>query len=164
MNDSPELAAARAAAAEADAGLGAVPGAKPDNLSGGAEAEAAAGKRAGLVAENLALLDMAVALLEPVLPFIRQCYTPEACRKIAEAGADVEEKYGVTLGDLFTKWKPEIMLAVAVVPPTLAAVRLTRELIASKRAAAPPEPPKGGASVVPIRKEGGGGGETSGGS
>lgn len=164
---SPEMrdAMAQAAAAEAAIAGAGVATAGAGEAAATAPAEDRGGRLAKLKAENLDLLNMVLTMLEPALPFVRECYTPEACEKIAEAGARVEEKYGVSVGDLFGKFQPEIMLAVAVVVPSVAMVRRTREYVAERRAAAikkdPPAAPPGG-DVTPI-KPGAGDGKKEGG-
>ena len=89
--------------------------------------------------ENLDLMEMGIELIEPMLPMIRQCYTPAVCAKIAERGAAVEMKYGVSLPGLFGKYQDEIMLAVVAVPPTIKLVMAARIYIAELKAKAQAE-------------------------
>lgn len=88
---------------------------------------------AELKAENLELLDMGIEMIQPMLPMVRQCYTPEVCAKIAEHGAAVELKYNVRLSAIFGRYKEEIMLAVVTVPPTIKLVVAARVYIAQLR-------------------------------
>lgn len=76
------------------------------------------------------LLQMGVMMAAPALPFLPQCYTPEAINNIATAAAAVCEKRGWTIGDVMT---PEVVLAVAAVPPTVQAYVMFRAWQAERR-------------------------------
>jgi hypothetical protein len=78
-----------------------------------------------------ALLGLAVATLAPALPFLPACYTDEARRQIAVAGAAVCAKHGWTLDGLMS---PELALAAVTIPPTIAAVVAGRAHFAAVRA------------------------------
>lgn len=86
--------------------------------------------------ENLDLLEMGIEMIEPVLPIIRAHYTPQVCGKIAARGADLELKYGISLPELFGKYKEEIMFAVVTVPPSVQLIMATRAYIAEQHARA----------------------------
>lgn len=119
----PELAELEAVAAAADAriaGAAALPGAP------GAEPAPAVDRGA----EFGAMLQMAVMMGTPALPFLPQCYTPEVCGQIGTAFAAVAEKYGWNLDGLSS---PELALAVVAIPPTVTAVVLGREHFADRR-------------------------------
>lgn len=90
----------------------------------------------GLVQENLDLLTMGMDMLSPMLPFLPNIYTAEVCKRIAERAAAVEAKYNVSPGALFGKYKDEVMLAAAVLPPTLVAFQASKAYIAQAKAQA----------------------------
>jgi hypothetical protein len=97
--------------------------------------EQKAARLAALKAENIALLNMALQIMAPMLPFLPTIYTPAVLDNIATAGAAVELKHNISLGELFGKYKEEAMLAIAVVPCTVQAVVMTRAYLAEQKAA-----------------------------
>lgn len=82
-------------------------------------------------AEMAAMLQMGVMMLTPVLPFLPQCYPKATCEQIGTAFAAVAEKHGWNLDAMNS---PELALAVASVPPTIAAVLQGRAYFAQKKA------------------------------
>lgn len=87
------------------------------------------------VEENRALLDMALTMLVPVMPFLAECYPPEKVKSIATALTAVEQKHGWSLTGLMGKWAPEIGLCMVTIPPTVQAIALGRVHFAKVRAA-----------------------------
>lgn len=75
------------------------------------------------------LLTMGVMMATPALPFVPQCYTPEVIGNISTAAAAVCEKHGWNVGDVMS---PELVLAVAAVPPTLQAFVMFKHWKAQK--------------------------------
>lgn len=134
----PELAALEGVAAAADAAVQA--GAE---LPQAPRPDPAASIEQGR--ELSAVLQLGVMTLTPALPFLPQCYTPEACDRIGYALAAVAEKRGWNLGQFMG---PETALAVAVIPPTVAAVAIGKQYFAARRAAA--AAPAGAGNVVPL--------------
>lgn len=100
---------------------GALPGA-PVPVVKSAEQQAQE-DQAEAVAGNLALIDFACAMLEPVAPYIAKPFTPEKRGPIAAAWTQVEAKYGWSLADIFGKYGPEIALLMALGPPCVEAVK-----------------------------------------
>lgn len=80
---------------------------------------------------NRDLLTMGIAALTPMLPFLPQCYTPQVIEQIAAAFTQVEKKRGWNLGD---QMSPELMLAMATIPPSVTAFMLGRQYLAAKQA------------------------------
>jgi hypothetical protein len=78
------------------------------------------------------LLTMGVMMAAPALPFLPQCYTPEVIGNISTAAAAVCEKHGWNVGDVMS---PELVLAVAVLPPSLQAVVMFKQWKAEQAAA-----------------------------
>lgn len=83
------------------------------------------------ISRNRDFLAMGIGMLTPMLPFLPQCYTPEVIDQIAAAFTAVEIKRGWNLGEHMT---PELALAMAALPPSVAAFMLGREYLAAKRA------------------------------
>jgi hypothetical protein len=81
-------------------------------------------------AELGAMLQMGVLMVSPALPFLPQCYTPQACTQIGTAFAAVADKRG---WDLDAITSPELALAAVAIPPTVAAVALGKQYFADKR-------------------------------
>ncbi len=84
------------------------------------------------VAANRALLEFLVTAATPALPFLPECYTPEAVGNIAGAFTAVEEKYGWDVGSSLAG--PELALAVFALPPTVMAYQMGKAHFAEKRA------------------------------
>lgn len=80
---------------------------------------------------NRDLLDMGIGMLTPMLPFLPTCYTPEVLDRIAAAFTAVEIKRGWNIDE---KMAPEVMLAIAALPPSITAFMMGREYLALKRA------------------------------
>ncbi len=117
----PELLAIAAAGDAELAGQAVMPGAVQEAAPGPNQADQIGG-----------LLTMGVMMAAPALPFIPACYTPEVIGNISTAAAAVCEKHGWNIGDVMS---PELVLAVAVLPPTLQAVVMFKHHQAEKRAA-----------------------------
>lgn len=72
----------------------------------------------------------------PAWPTLAPIYTPEVRERLAGSIGRVMAKYQLSLADIFKQWAPEIsfaMVALPLVPPTVAAIREQR---AADRAAA----------------------------
>lgn len=111
-----------------------------DPLAGADQGTAAGAQIGGMpatvedpVEANAEMLATLIAMIEPALPFLPQIYTPEVVKRIAVAYTKVEQKYGWNLAG---QLPPELMLAIALVPPTAQAVILARMHIAQAKAAA----------------------------
>lgn len=84
-------------------------------------------------AENKAILQVLIAMASPALPFLGECYTPDAIERIANAYTAVEQKYG---------WEArkhlgvEVQLAIVALPPTVMAYMMGKEYFKQKREAA----------------------------
>lgn len=90
------------------------------------------------------LVDLAAAALGMWYPSTREILTPERRAPVALALAPVLEKYGLTMGDLFAQWAPEIRLAMAVAPlaiPIANAIRKDRQEASAGRTAPAAEKP-----------------------
>ena len=81
-------------------------------------------------------------------PEFDQCWSDAQLDAIADAGAQVMQLHGLTMGDLMTRWGPYIALAGAVGMPSLAtyaAIQERREQLAAQQRrpvmAPPPSPP-----------------------
>lgn len=77
---------------------------------------------------NKDLLTMAVTMLAPMAPFIPHCYPPAVIEAIAAAFTAVEIKRGWNLQEAMSA---EVMLAIVAVPPTVQAVVLGRQYMAT---------------------------------
>lgn len=102
--------------------------------------------------EVAGMLQMAVAMLTPALPFLPACYTPEACQSIGVAFNAVAEKRGWNLADIMT---PELALCVAAAPPTVQAVVMGRAYFAERAARASAQPEGQGGQTVSATDGGG---------
>lgn len=95
--------------------------------------------------EAHSLLTFAVSMLGPLYPSLNRIYTPETVDKLAAKAGPVMEKYGLTAGGLFEKWKKEIDLAVIAVPLAIATYKGIRaDLAAMKERAQQDEQPPAG--------------------
>lgn len=92
--------------------------------------EEAENKEASALSRNVQLLSMAVAMLDPIAPFIKTCYTPEVIQNIAQAFTAVEIKRGWDVGQFMNE---EMVLAIVALPPTIQAFVLGRQYIAAMR-------------------------------
>lgn len=99
---SADLAALQAAAAEADPDAGDLESAEPAGPD--------------LAAEIVGLVTVAVATLGPMFPSLKATYTPEVTQAAAEAVARVCRKHGWLEGGMMGKWGEEIA-CVAIVGP-----------------------------------------------
>lgn len=97
-------------------------------------------------AEFGAMLQMAVQLGAPALPFLQQCYTPGTCQAIGTAFEAVAEKYGWNLDAINS---PELALAMVAIPPTAMAYAMGRAHFAHKRAEAERQASAHGAPPLP---------------
>lgn len=76
------------------------------------------------VEENADLLQSLLDLLVPVLPFLPEIYTPKVVKQIATAYTKVEQKHGWNTRDIMSC---ELQLALVAIPPTIAAVMVSKE-------------------------------------
>lgn len=151
----PELAALQGVAAAADARAAAANDPPPTGEPGAPGAPGATVPIGDRGLELSAMLQMAVTVLEPVLPFLPSCYPPEVCDRIGTATAAVAQKRGWNL-DLVAS--PELALACVAIPPTVQAVVMGRSYFAWRaaqdaRAARPkptPAPPPPATSTTTI--------------
>jgi hypothetical protein len=80
----------------------------------------------------------------PAWPTVAPIYGPDVRARLAHSIGRLMEKYQFSLADLFAKWEPEIrfaMVALPLVPPTVAAIRAQRaaDRAAASQAARPQE-------------------------
>ena len=82
------------------------------------------------VARNRDLLTMGIMMLNPVAPFLSQCYTPEVIESIAGAFTAVEIKRG---WDVQKYMSEELVLVLVTMPPTIKAYVLGKQYIEALR-------------------------------
>jgi len=82
---------------------------------------------------NVELLTLGLTLLQPVAPFLAECYPPPMVDAIASAFTAVEIKRGWNVQQFMSE---EFVLAVVAVPPTIKAVQMGRAYIAAMKAQA----------------------------
>jgi len=82
---------------------------------------------------NVELLTLGMSLLQPVAPFLTECYPPQVIDAIAAAFTAVEIKRGWNVQQFMSE---EFVLAVVAVPPTIKAVLMGRAYIAAMKAQA----------------------------
>lgn len=121
-----EFAQLQAEAEQIDAQGATAPGATP---------EPAAPAGPDYLTEARGLVDFMIGVAKPLYPSLERVYTKEACDKLAAAAAPVMEKYGMSLGELFKRWGPEINLAFVALPLTLQTLQAVREDRAARRQA-----------------------------
>lgn len=120
----------------------------------GAAAPAAPGQGAGVpqlsTADELrAALEMARLVVAPAFrwwPDFGAVWSDGTLRGIADAGAAVMERHGVTMGEVWSQWGPYIALAGATLPPSLVtyqamAERKEQQQRERQRPPAPPPEP-----------------------
>ncbi len=135
--DSADLRALAAEAAEVDRELGAGPG---PEASGGKTGEGAAAAPAPDQAAAVAqALELAVAVLAPMFPSLRQVYTPETIKSVAEVTAALARKHGWDLS--MTRWQEEIAFVAVVLPVGVQTYQAVLHDLEARRA----RPPEGGA-------------------
>lgn len=81
-------------------------------------------------AELLEALTMARVLVSPMMawwPEFATVWGDATLRKVADAGAQVMDRHGWTMGQAFTQFGPYIALAVATLPPLLVTRRAIKE-------------------------------------
>lgn len=86
--------------------------------------------------EWAAMLKVGVVILTPALPFLPDIWTDEALARVGAAIVPVADKYGVSAGELFARWAPEISLFVTVAPLATATIQGFKALKAERRAEA----------------------------
>lgn len=136
----PEDQAAHLASLEQAAAGGAVPGQ-------GAPAEQAP---ADPVQESRELWAFVFAVLGGVVPEMARLYPPDRVERIAVAWVPLADKRGWDLSAVLGQWGPEIMFAVAIVPPEIG-----RAVIALVRAKLNRGKPVESAPVDPLPAGGG---------
>lgn len=77
-----------------------------------------------------AMMQMAVTMLAPVMPFLPGCYPVATCDQIGTAFAAVADKRGWNLDAIAT---PELALAVVALPPTIQAIVIGKAYFAEQR-------------------------------
>jgi hypothetical protein len=85
-------------------------------------------------AEIRALLEVLRMIASPLSPVVARVWTDDVLGATAPALAAVMDKYGLSLGGL-DRWGPEIALAVAILPPTVATVQGIQAEAAERRRA-----------------------------
>lgn len=91
------------------------------------------------LSEAKGVVDVAAELLGMIGPRTVAALNQERREKVATAAAGLMEKYGLTLGDVFSKWGAEInfLFALAVVgPPVARAIKDDRAEVAAQEKAA----------------------------
>lgn len=84
--------------------------------------------------EILGLLELGRMVASPLSPVIGQVWTDDVLKATAPALVAVMDKYGMTFGGL-DRWAPEIALAMAILPPTVATVQGMQAEAAERRRA-----------------------------
>jgi len=112
----PELVALEREAAEADQALGVeadreAPAQEERPAGEGGQVPAPAPDQVQAVAQAL---ELAVAVLGPMFPSLREVYTPETIRSVAEVTGALARKHGWDLS--LGRWQEEIAFLAVVVP------------------------------------------------
>lgn len=134
-----ELAALAAQANMLDAELTAT---GPEAIIAEQEAAQVVEQESGNTREVRMILAMAVPLLGQLFPSIADIYTDPTCDQVATVLGPVLTKYNINLGDMSSKWGPEIAAAVVCGPLAVA----TYKGIQFDLAARNPQVPKAVAS------------------
>lgn len=117
----------------------------------GGDAGQEAGGEVDPVEESRQLWGFVFATLGGLAPEFERMYPPDRVEKIAVAWVPLAAKRGWDLGAIFGQWGPEIMFAVAIVPPEIgrAVLALIRAKLARGRQveAAPAAAPGEGAAA-----------------
>lgn len=95
--------------------------------------------------QALGMLRMMAAPAFAWWPHFGECWSDRQLDAIAQAGAAVMERHGLTMGDLFAQWGPYIALVTATAPPALA----TYAAIRQRNANPAPGPSTAGERVQP---------------
>lgn len=82
---------------------------------------------AGELRQALGMLRMMAAPAFAWWPEFRQCWSDSQLDAIAQAGAAVMQRHGLTMGDLFAQWGPYFALVTATAPPALATYAAIRQ-------------------------------------
>lgn len=83
------------------------------------------------------ILDFALDSIIPLYPCLESVYTPDKREKLASAAARLMEKYGLTMGDILSKWWPEINFAMVVIPLGMQTVKALKAAKAAQAAEQP---------------------------
>lgn len=67
-----------------------------------------------------ASITMAVGMLSPLFPSLKQVYTEDAIGKLASTSNALAQKHGFVLSEFFTKWKEEIAFGAVGIPIAMA--------------------------------------------
>lgn len=92
----------------------------PEAVIAQAEADQAIAMADGNATQVAMILGLAVPILGQMFPSIIEVYTPEAQAAVAGTVGPVLSKYGVDLGDMGSKWGPEIACVVVCGPIAMA--------------------------------------------
>ncbi len=68
----------------------------------------------------IGMLRLAVEILSPMFPSLRQVYTDETMHSIAAVAVPLADKHGFSLSNVFGRFQEEIQFAFVVVPVALA--------------------------------------------
>lgn len=117
----------------------------------GGDARPVPPEEADPVAESRELWNFVFTLVGGLAPEMAKLYPPDRVEKIAVAWVPLAQKRGWDLGAILGEWGPEIMFAVAIVPPEIgrAVLALIRAKLARGRQveAAPAAAPGEGAAA-----------------
>jgi hypothetical protein len=75
---------------------------------------------AGELRQALGMLRLMAAPAFAWWPHFGECWSDRQLDAIAQAGAAVMQRQGLTMGDLFAQWGPYIALVTATAPPAIA--------------------------------------------
>lgn len=135
-----ELAALGAQAGMLDAELSST---GPEAIVAQQEAEQSAEQQNVNTGQVRMILALAVPILGKLYPSIADIYTDPTCDQVATVLGPVLTKYGVDLGDLGSKWGPEIAAAMVCGPLAVATYKGVMFDIAARN----PQVPKAVAST-----------------
>lgn len=94
--------------------------------------------------------DMGAAVLD-WWPQYQATWSDQKLAAIAQAGAQIMARHGLTLGELFTAWGPYLALAVATIPPSLVTYAAIRQHNAEQAAQAEQAPRASRPGPPPMR-------------
>lgn len=118
----------------------------------------AAEEEAAMVSDqNVGQVRMILAVAVPVLgklyPSIEQIYTDATCDQVAGTLGPVLSKYGVNLGDLGSKWGPEIAAVLVCGPIAVATYQGIKGDIDARSPQVPKAVASGAPEAVPVTGE-----------
>jgi hypothetical protein len=129
----------RAAAQRVDAEMSAVQEAAAPPVEE-ATTEIAAEPALSSIDEARGLVGMLVAMVVPFMPRLAEIYDEPARESLAQAAAPLLNKYGVSVGSMFERWKEEVAFAFVALPLALKTVQVLKEEQNKKRQVKKGEP------------------------